>query len=175
MRDNAVIEMDGIRQQRTVHGGLISTYYHECQHLATRDALSQKKEGSSGGMRSWMQKHMGDDFHRLGFDKNVEQGMLTPMFGGNSDERPETYVLLSPVTHVKKDWPSTLFIHGEHDILAPGQAIIHLHLRLKEEDVPVVMYFIPQTDHAFDLILPKISRSTHNAYYDIEHFLALLA
>ena len=30
-----------------------------------------------------------------------------------------------------------------------------------------------KTDHAFDLILPKISPSAHNAIYDVERFLAL--
>jgi acetyl esterase/lipase len=50
-----------------------------------------------------------------------------------------------------------------------------LHDRLVEKNVPVVMHILPQTDHAFDLILPKISPSAHNAIYDIERFLALRA
>ena len=37
------------------------------------------------------------------------------------------------------------------------------------------MHILPQTDHAFDLILPKISPSAHNAIYDVERFLALMA
>ena len=36
------------------------------------------------------------------------------------------------------------------------------------------MHILPQTDHAFDLILPKISPSAHNALYDVERFLALM-
>ena len=37
------------------------------------------------------------------------------------------------------------------------------------------MHILPQTDHAFDLILPNISPSAHNAIYDVERFLALTA
>ncbi len=48
-----------------------------------------------------------------------------------------------------------------------------LHSRLVEEKVPAVMHILPQTDHAFDLVLPRISPSAHNAMYDIERFLAL--
>jgi hypothetical protein len=42
-----------------------------------------------------------------------------------------------------------------------------------QEKVPTIMHILPQTDHAFDLILPKISPSAHNAIYDVERFLAL--
>jgi hypothetical protein len=35
------------------------------------------------------------------------------------------------------------------------------------------MHVLPQTDHAFDLILPKISPSAHSAFFDVERFLAL--
>jgi hypothetical protein len=35
------------------------------------------------------------------------------------------------------------------------------------------MHILPQTDHAFDLMLPKISPSAHTAVYDMERFLAL--
>jgi acetyl esterase/lipase len=48
-----------------------------------------------------------------------------------------------------------------------------LPTRLAEEKVPTVMHILPQTDHAFDLILPKISPSAHTAIYDVERFLAL--
>lgn len=153
---------------------LEATYYHTCQHLITRSALSQKKKGESGGMPSWVQKSMGTNFHRLGFDKDVEPGILTPMLGGAPGEIPEVYALFSPITHVHKDCPPTLILHGEHDILAPVKAIRQLHESLTKAGAPVVMHLIPLTDHAFDLILPKISPSAHNAYYDAERFLALL-
>jgi hypothetical protein len=33
----------------------------------------------------------------------------------------------------------------------------------------------PQTDHAFDLVLPRWSPSAQSALYEIERFLALMA
>jgi len=151
---------------------LSMTYYHTAQHLVSHSGLSQKANQESGP--SWLQKRMGADFHRLGFDKDVEPGMLKPMLGGNPNEVPEAYARFSPVTHVNKNCPPTLLIHGEHDILAPLVAIKTLKKSLTKAGVPVATHFIPQTDHAFDLILPKISPSAHNAFYDVERFLAML-
>ena len=154
---------------------LVATYYHTCQHLVTRSSLAKKKDNEPGGMPLWIQKRLGKDFHRLGFDKDVEPGILTPMLGGTPEEIPGSYALYSPTTHVHKDCPATLIIHGKQDILAPVKAIRQLHSSLKEAGVPVSMHLIPQTDHAFDLIVPKISPAAHNAIYDIERFLAIMA
>jgi hypothetical protein len=41
--------------------------------------------------------------------------------------------------------------------------------------VPAAIHILPQTDHGFDLIMPNISPSAHNAIYDVERFLALMA
>jgi acetyl esterase/lipase len=153
---------------------LATTYYHTAQHLVTRSALAKKKKGESSGMPAWVQKSMNKDFHRLGFDKEAEPGMLIPILGGNPDEKPEAYAMFSPVTHVHKNCPATLLVNGEQDILAPVKAVRHLYSQLKEVGVPVVLHILPQTDHAFDLILPKISPSAHNAYCDVERFLALM-
>jgi len=46
---------------------------------------------------------------------------------------------------------------------------------LRQAGVPVAMHLLPQTDHAFDLIMPKISPSAHNAIYNVERFLAIMA
>jgi acetyl esterase/lipase len=152
---------------------LAATYYHTAQDVATHSALATNKKGESSGMPAWAQKSMGKDFHRLGFDTTEEPGMLAPILGGNPDQKPEAYALYSPIKYVHKNCPATLFINGEHDILAPPKAIQLLYSRLKEVGVPVVLHVVPQTDHAFDLILPKISPSSHNAIYDVERFLAL--
>ena len=45
---------------------------------------------------------------------------------------------------------------------------------VSKEEVAAVLHILPQTDHAFDLIFPKISPSAHNAFYDMERFMALL-
>jgi acetyl esterase/lipase len=146
---------------------LVNTYYHTCQHITTHSAISKKKMGSDSGMPAPVKKIMGKDFHRLGFDKDEEPGMLVPILGGNPDEKPEQYALFSPITHVHKGCPATLLIQGEHDILSPVTANRLLFARLKKFTVPVVMHILPQTDHAFDLLFPKISPSAHNVFFDI--------
>ena len=118
---------------------------------------------------------MGNEYYRLGFDKGFENaGAFVNLLGGHPDECPELYTLFSPVTHVRSDCPPTLLTQGEHDLIAQVKATRSLHTRLVKEKVPTVMNILPQTDHAFDLIMPKISPSAHNAYYDVERFLALM-
>lgn len=162
----AVIAMYGMAD-------LVNTYYHTCQHLSTHSAMGKKNNGESAGMPAWVQKRM--DMHRLGFDKDAEPGMLSPMLGGNPDEKPASYSLFSPLTHVHKGCPATLLIQGEQDILAPVKANRKLHASLTAAGVPAVIHVLPQTDHGFDLIIPNSSPSAHNAIYDVERFLALMA
>ena len=64
-------------------------------------------------------------------------------------------------------------MHGEDDTMVPVKTVRLLYKRLAQEKVPTVMHILPQTDHAFDLILPKLSPSAHTAIYDVERFLAL--
>ncbi|HEX8041943.1 MAG TPA: alpha/beta hydrolase [Chryseosolibacter sp.] len=153
---------------------LAATYYHNCQHLISASPLSPK-EKKPGGMPSWIRKRMGKDFHRLGFDKDAETGRLIPIIGGRPEDKPGAYALFSPISHVHKDCPATFILHGKQDILAPVKAIRELHARLKDAGVPVVMHLLPQTDHGFDLILTRLSPSAHNAIYDIERFMAIMA
>lgn len=153
---------------------LEAMYYHTLQHLTTRTTPGRPKKAVPTRLPAWMIKSMGDDFHRLGFDKGfVNAGAFAPLLGGHPDECAETYAFFSPVTHVYTHCPPTLLIHGEHDIMAPVSATRSLHERLREEKIPVVLHILPQTDHAFDLQLPIISPSAHNAIYDIERFLTL--
>lgn len=150
-------------------------YYHTNQHLTTRSTPGRPptKKGPSK-IPDWMIKRMGEDYHRLGFDKDFKTaGSLAPLMGGHPDECPETYALFSPNKHVHPHCPPTLLIHGEHDLMAPIKTTRLLHQRLLEEGVRSVLHIFPQTDHAFDLVLPQISPSAHSAFYDVERFLAL--
>lgn len=153
---------------------LKATYYHTAQHLNQKSSLRTDRE-SSGGMPSWIQQKMGENYHRLGFDKSVEPGMLAPILGGLPDEIPDIYDQFSPLTHVDRQCPPTLIIQGEHDIIVPVHAARQLYDQLVKAGIPAVLHLAPQSDHAFDLILPRISIAAHNAYYDMERFLALQA
>lgn len=154
---------------------LESVYYHTCQHLTEKSSLSRKQSAEEDGVPPWIERRMGADFHRLGFDKAVEPGMLRPMLGGGPEEIKAGYDRFSPINHVHAKCPPTLLLQGEHDILVPAASVKKLHARLRDQGVPVVGHFFAKTDHAFDLILPKISPAAHRAYYHIERFLALLA
>ena len=154
---------------------LEAMYYHTNQHLTTRSTPERPKKAVPTKMPAWIIKKMGKDYYRLGMNKDFENaGTFAPLLGGHPDECPETYRLFSPVTHVHSGCPPTLLIHGEHDLMAPVKTTRFLHERLTEEKVLTVMHVLPQTDHAFDLIQPKISPSAHNAFYDVERFIALM-
>jgi len=164
----AVISLYGITD-------LAACYYHTNQHLTTRSTPGKPKKAVPAQMPDWIIKGMGKEFYRLGMDKGfVNAGALAPLLGGHPDECPETYALFSPVTHVHPGCPPTLLLHGEHDVMAPVKAVRFLHSCLVKEKVPAVIHILPETDHAFDLVIPNISPASHNAIYDVERFLALI-
>lgn len=151
-------------------------YYHTNQHLTTRSSAGAPKKEVPTRMPGWLIKKMGEDYHRLGMDKGFEKaGALAPLFGGHPDEVPAAYALFSPVNHVDSDCPPTLLILGEHDVITQVEATRVFHRRLVEAGVQSVLHILPQSDHAFDLILPKRSPSSHNAIYDVERFLGVMA
>jgi acetyl esterase/lipase len=155
---------------------LETLYYHTNQHLTTREVPGKPKKKVPTEMPSWLKKRIGKDFHRLGMDKGFENvGTIAPLMGGHPDECPERYNFFSPITHVNSNCPPTLLIHGGHDIMAPVKATRLLYNKLVKERVPTVMHILPQTDHAFDLLWPAIAPSAHNAFYDVERFIAVIA
>jgi acetyl esterase/lipase len=155
---------------------LTALYYHTNQHLTTRSIPGTPKKTAPAKMSEWVMKAIGKDYHRLGFDQDFAKvGTLAPLLGGHPDECPERYELLSPNSHIHKNCPPTLLIHGEHDIMAPVSTTRYLYSRLVKEKVPVILHILPQTDHAFDLAFPKIAPAAHNAIYDVERFMAVMA
>lgn len=154
---------------------LAAHYYHTRQHLTTREVPGQPKKKVPTQMPEWIKKKMGSDYHRLGLDKGFEKaGALAPLLGGHPDECADTYAFYSPLTHVHAKCPPTLLIHGGHDLMAPVRTTRLLKERLSGKNIPVVMHILPQTDHAFDMALPKLSPATHSAIYDMERFLAMM-
>lgn len=168
---------DGVKGVIAIYGAndLAALYYHTNQHLTTRALSGKNKKSVPTKMPGWMVKAIGKDYDRLGLNKDFAQiGMIAALMGGHPGERPEPYTLFSPITHVRSDSPPTLLIHGAHDIMAPVASTRLLYKRLVAENVPAILHILPQTDHGFDLALPKIAPAAHNAIYDVERFLALL-
>lgn len=155
---------------------MAALYFHTNQHLTARSYPGKPKKVVPTKMPGWIIRRMGEDYHRLGFDKGFENaGALAPLLGGHPDECPETYARYSAITHVHTGCPATYLIHGEHDVMAPVKSTRALFARLTEAKIPVVMHILPQTDHAFDLVLPRLSPAAHTEFYDLERFLALQA
>lgn len=154
---------------------LEAMYYHDNQHKSTRAMQEETKKSAPAQMPAWIKKSMGEDYYRLGFDKEFEKaGAFAPMLGGRPDEIPEIYSYYSPSKYAHPGCPPTLLLQGKHDVLAPVKSTRTLYASLVKAKVQTIMNILPQTDHAFDLILPKISPSAHNAIYDVERFLALM-
>jgi Esterase/lipase len=150
-------------------------YYHTNQHLTTRNTPGRPKKSVPTKMPRWIIKKMGTEYFRLGLNKEFKNvGTLAPLLGGHPDECPESYRMFTVATHVHAGCPPTLLIHDADDIMAPVKSTLFLNTRLVKEKVPTVMHILPQTDHAFDLILPEISLTAHTAIYDVERFLALM-
>jgi acetyl esterase/lipase len=68
-----------------------------------------------------------------------------------------------------------LLLQGADDFIVSAETVGLLADDLRQAGVPVVHVEYPQTDHAFDLILPQISPPAQAALYETERFLALLA
>jgi acetyl esterase/lipase len=100
--------------------------------------------------------------------------MVTNLLGGSPDEMPEVYELASPITHVGSGSPPTLLLQGEHDSFVPAYGSRALHRKLVEAGVPSVYVEFPQTEHGFDLLLPRYAPAAQAALYDVDRFLALM-
>ncbi len=105
---------------------------------------------------------------------SVQENMMRGLFGGTVSEVPEEYRLASPITHVGPHCPPTLLLQGEHDFVVNAEAVTLLAQKLRAAGAPVVHVQYPQTEHAFDLILPQISPPAQAALYETERFLAIL-
>ena len=97
------------------------------------------------------------------------------VLGGVPEEVPETCALLSPLDYVAANCPPTLLFQGTHDSDVPVQTTRALHRRLAAAGVPSVYVEFPFTEHAFDLLLPRLAPAGQAALYDVERFLGWLA
>ena len=104
----------------------------------------------------------------------VHEAMMEGLLGGAPKEAPLAYRLFSPVEHVGPHCPPTLLLQGEHDPITSAAGVRQMAQMLREAGVCSVYVEYPQTEHAFDLILPHISPPAQAALYEVDHFLARL-
>ena len=78
---------------------------------------------------------------------------LANFLGGSpheSDEMRQRYLLASPVSHVARNTPATLLIHGGRDQLVRPENMNLLAGKLNEAGAPHKTLFIPYAQHGFD-------------------------
>lgn len=81
---------------------------------------------------------------------NVESASVLRLFlGGTRDEKPEAYKLASPVTHVSKDDPPILMIHGDKDKVVPFSQSEIMLAKLKEAGVEATLVTVKNGGHGF--------------------------
>ena len=100
---------------------------------------------------------------------------MPALLGGSPDEVPGQYQLGSPLAHMGRHCPPTLLINGVHDY---GISVSHhrdVYAGLRRVGVTAVHIELPLTEHAFDLVFPRISPATQSAWYDTDRFLALVS
>lgn len=69
--------------------------------------------------------------------------------GGTLEEKTEVYRQASPITHVSKDDPPTLLIHGDRDAVVPFQQSEIMLDKLKEAGVNAALLHVKNGDHGF--------------------------
>ena len=78
---------------------------------------------------------------------------LANFLGGSpheSDEMRQRYLLASPVSHITRNTPATLLIHGGRDQLVRPENMNLLAGKLNEAGAPHKTLFIPYAQHGFD-------------------------
>jgi acetyl esterase/lipase len=109
------------------------------------------------------------DLLLAGLDKS-----LNSLLGGGPDLLPEEYRMVSALTYAGADSPPTLMIQAAHDSFVPSEPAQTLYQTLCAAGVPAVKLDLPETEHTFDLFLPRYSPPAQAALYTVERFLASL-
>lgn len=107
--------------------------------------------------------------------RSVQENMMRALLGGTPDEVPEAYRQASPISYVGPACPPTLLLQGADDMVVSARAVRQLAEALRAAGAPVLHVEYPQTEHAFDIILPDFAPAAQAALYEVERFLALVA
>lgn len=83
------------------------------------------------------------------FARNARE--VHAFLGSTYDRAPETYKLASPTTHVTKDDPPTLILHGSIDTVVPIEQAELLAAKLKEVGVECVYDRVEGWPHTMDM------------------------
>jgi acetyl esterase/lipase len=106
--------------------------------------------------------------------ESTYRDFLPALLGGDPGEESGPYEVLSPIFHVGAHCPPALLLQGTDDIFVLAPAVRRTHRKLLQACAGSILVEFPYTEHAFDLVLPRVSPVAQAATYDVERFLALL-
>jgi acetyl esterase/lipase len=145
-------------------------YHEDALHLLGTPEQCAQPAPVEDRFSASIKEMVGMDFRHM----PTHEQMMKNVMGGSPEDAPEMYRLGSPVHQVHAQCPPTLLLQGEHDSITSAESVRELYARLNEVGVPVVLVEFPQTEHAFDVMLPLLSPAAQSALYDVDHFLALM-
>jgi len=82
-------------------------------------------------------------------------------FGGTYEEMPKVYEQASPITHVRKGVPPTIFIEGEKDTLKIGRA--EMQDKLRALGIETEVYTLKYAPHPYWMSEPWVSETVEIA------------
>jgi acetyl esterase/lipase len=78
------------------------------------------------------------------------QDCLRAYIGGDLEDHPDRYRLVSPLQHVRGAVPPTLTLLGHSDRIVPSSQALALDGALGAAGIPHETYLLPGNDHGFD-------------------------
>ena len=84
---------------------------------------------------------------------------VAQLLGAEPAKQPDLYQQLSPAACVGPHCPPTLLLQGAADIFGMSRSVRQVHQMLAGAGVLAMLVEFPNTDHAFDLVLPRLTLS----------------
>jgi len=87
------------------------------------------------------------DFFKIAGNSQSAKGPVGMLLGGSPADKADLARLASPITHVTKDDPAFLIVHGDKDTVVPMEQADLLNAALKKAGVPVTLYVAEGQGH----------------------------
>jgi acetyl esterase/lipase len=94
---------------------------------------------------------------------------LEKWLGGAPDQVPDRYTQASPITHVRKDGPPVLLIHGAADSMVPVEQSLLLANKLLAEGRSANLLVLENAPHDFDERCPFQARAAADVTWTFLH------
>jgi acetyl esterase/lipase len=92
--------------------------------------------------------------------------VIRKLLDGRPEEKPELAALASPVTHVSRDDPPFLFVHGEKDPIVPAAQSRLMHEALRAAGVESELHVLEDAGHGNSVLVRKDVQGWINDFLD---------